>query len=279
MSLRLSGDDRGDPCDPLSHARDLVRERERLRADFSISVPITNNSHQTQTHRPCEFIPISTRERLKEIIKKSQNPQKSLAYFHSKFADFLNQGSRVERPRSLVAQEQLAPVEAAQDHMAAVEAAPVQLAPAQAESEQFSHPACHATPPIELVTTQSSGIAVPSLISPIQSEFTSPVSFPNEDVRQPLCLYSSPKLRSQQSKIEHLDSCYHEIQTGATSMDRKINVQSIHHTIKRFYAGSNHRIKLPHVGLQIPPPSACPTSHHHISPHQHNHFSPVFLPS
>jgi hypothetical protein len=231
----------------------LVREREIERicefdewrdTDFPVSVPITNNSHQIQTHRPCEFIPISTRERLKEIIRKSQNPQKSLAYFHSKFADFLNQGSRVESPRSLVAQEQLAPVEAAQDHMAPVEAAPVQLAPAQAESEQFSHPASHATPPIVLVTTQSSGIAVPSLISPIQSEFTSPVSFPSEDVRQPLCLYSSPKLRSQQSKIEHLDSCYHEIQTGATSTDRKINVQSIHHTIKRFYAGSNHRIKL-----------------------------------
>jgi hypothetical protein len=89
-----------------------------------------------------------------------------------------------------------------------------------------------------------------SLIPLNQSEINIlPVFSSSEDELQPLCLFSiaktPPKLRFQQSKIEHLDSSHHEIQTDSISPDKRINVQSIHHTIKRFYAGSNHRIKLP----------------------------------
>jgi hypothetical protein len=184
-----------------------------------VSATIVNNFHHAQTQRHSEFIPTATREKSKEIIRKSQNPRRCLAYFHSKFDTFLNHGSSTERPCLLAAQDQLVPDVAAQD----------QLAPLLVEREQDPRPALHTIPPIELVTIPSPEIPVLSLIPLNQSEINNlPVFSSSEDELQPLCLFSiaktPPKLRFQQSKIEHLDSSHHEIQTDSISPDKRINV-------------------------------------------------------
>ena len=91
MSVRLSGDAGGDPPDPPAHAGDSICLREFELKDEKSKIPST----QIPRHFDSEFIAPVFRERLREIIHKSPNPEKS-SYLRSKFADFLNHGYRVE---------------------------------------------------------------------------------------------------------------------------------------------------------------------------------------
>jgi hypothetical protein len=94
MSVCLLSDSNGDPRDPFPSTEDNprgVRVKEKLR-----------EIEDTQG-----FIPPATRESLRKIIKKSHDPRKSLAYFRSKFNEFLNKDLKKEHPETKSTQSQM----------------------------------------------------------------------------------------------------------------------------------------------------------------------------
>jgi hypothetical protein len=83
MWVRLSGDRRGDHHDrEKSEPRQLQNPIDPARENL-IPTPTSHRIHLS------DFIPKETRDRLRELVQKSPNPQKSLNYFRTRFAPFL----------------------------------------------------------------------------------------------------------------------------------------------------------------------------------------------
>jgi hypothetical protein len=100
MTLRLSGEAGGDPgdsacTDPRRGSvrvsgekitpKRVVIEEEPSPAALTAATPAANHA-TTILSRKCiaDFIPLATKQRLREIIRRSTNPRKSLDYFQSK---------------------------------------------------------------------------------------------------------------------------------------------------------------------------------------------------
>ena len=209
-------------------------------------------STQIPRHFDSEFIPPVFRERLREIIHKSLNTGKSSSYLRSKFVDFLNHGYRIECVRPL-------PTPAA--------TAPLSSAPQPRLSSMI--PTLHPPPPppplplvsdretrlvsLQLHESHSSTFA-PSPMPLESNQVTLPVSQVSA-ARSPPRVLSRPNSRSLWPLLGSPKSCLPRVNldcpspsldrehAGMVSTGQRINARSLFLTIKRFNAGSNHKIK------------------------------------
>lgn len=227
MSLRLSGDAGGDPPVRAPQERESVSERE-----FQIEIACENKIEclpypdTIAIHHPVrqsthgsDFFPVGTKERLRDIVKKSKNPRRSLAYLQSKVDDFLGRSSRIGTPSPLMESARCVatdfPVSPLDSNLIVL--------------DQISYPMT--TTPHPTPVPQPNREYNPRVIAA-----PSPATYSRSQ--------STPDFRRPQQKYDFCAPNQEEREIGEMISGQEINRQSMLCEIKRFYAGSNHRFKL-----------------------------------